>query len=279
MDALAPYRGRLAPSPTGYLHRGHAATFLAAQRRAREHGGSLVLRVEDLDRERCKPTFVQALEEDLRWIGLDWREGPDIGGPFGPYRQSERLDFYLAAWRRLAAAGVIYPCTCSRRDVERAARAPHADEHDPLYPGTCRPARPAVPSPSTPAGVNWRLRTAPGERVGFTDRCAGAQEYVAGRDFGDFVLWRRDGVPSYQLAVVVDDAAMGITEVVRGADLLEATAQQILLYRALGLTTPAFHHCALLTDAKGVRLAKRAGAHSLRALREAGVDPASIPNL
>ncbi len=276
MADFVPYRGRVAPSPTGYLHRGHAATFLAAQRRAREHGGSLLLRVEDLDRERCKPAYTEALIEDMRWVGLDWQEGPDVGGPFGPYRQSERLAVYLEAWRQLAASGAVYPCTCSRRDVERAAQAPHAGEHETIYPGVCRPNAPTVPKQTHPAGVNWRFRATAGETIAFTDGRAGPQEFVAGRDFGDFILWRRDGVPAYQMAVVVDDAAMRITEVVRGADLLESTAQQILVYRALGLVVPAFYHCPLLTDAHGTRLAKRAGAHSLRAMREAGVDPATL---
>lgn len=274
-----PYRGRLAPSPTGYLHRGHAATFLTAQRRAREHDGALVLRVEDLDRERCKPAFTPALIKDLRWAGLDWREGPDVGGPCGPYRQSKRMDVYLGAWRQLAAAGMIYPCACSRREVERTVGAPHAGEHEPIYPGVCRPAVPTVPAPTHPDGVNWRFRTTVGEPVAFADGCAGSQRFVAGSDFGDFLIWRRDGVPAYQLAVVVDDAAMRITEVVRGADLLASTAQQILIYRALGAAVPAFYHCPLLTDGNGARLAKRAGAHSLRALREAGGHPASLHDL
>ena len=272
------YRGRLAPSPTGLLHRGHAATFLVAQRRACEHGGALVLRVEDLDRERCRPALVQSLTEDLRWLGLDWQEGPDLGGPFGPYRQRERMDFYLAAWHRLAAAGMIYPCTCTRRDVEQAVAAPHPGEHETIYPGTCRPATPTVPAQSYPTGQNWRFRTTPGERVTFLDGHAGSQEYTSGRDFGDFLVWRRDGMPAYQLAVVVDDAAMQITEVVRGADLLASTAQQLLVYRALGQTAPAFYHCPLVTAANGVRLAKRAGSHSLRELRAAGVDPATLSN-
>lgn len=275
----APYRGRLAPSPTGYLHRGHAATFLTAQQRARERGGSLVLRLEDLDRERCKPAYAQALVEDLRWAGLDWQEGADIGGPFGPYLQSKRMDFYLDAWRRLAAAGMVYPCACSRRDVERAVAAPHPGERETIYSGACRPDAPVALAQATPAGVNWRLRTTAGEQISFVDGRAGPQSFVAGRDFGDFILWRRDGVPAYQLAVVVDDAAMRITEVVRGADLLESTAQQILIYRALGLPIPAFYHGPLLADANGVRLAKRAGAHSLRALRESGVGPGSLRNL
>ena len=270
------YRGRLAPSPTGFLHRGHAATFLAAQRRAREAGGTLVLRVEDLDRERCQPEFRTALVEDLRWLGLDWQEGPDVGGTFGPYVQRERLGFYREAWQRLAASGMIYPCTCSRRDVERALGAPHAGEHEPVYPGTCCPAEPmpVVEAPTT--GVNWRLRVTSGETVSFVDGCAGRQEFVAGRNFGDFVVWRRDDVPAYQLAVVVDDARMEISEVVRGADLLESTAQQLLVYRALGFEPPAFFHCPLVTDARGVRLAKRSGAHSLRAMRDAGVNPGDL---
>lgn len=174
---------------------------------------------------------------------------------------------------------MIYPCTCSRRDVERAARAPHAGEHEPIYPGLCRPAVPTVPPHDSPAGVNWRFRTTTGEAVAFIDGRAGPQSFVAGRTFGDFILWRRDGTPAYQLAVVVDDAAMRITEVVRGADLLESTAQQILIYRALGLPAPAFYHCPLITDANGVRLAKRAGAHSLRALRETGAAPTFLRNL
>ena len=266
----------MAPSPTGFLHRGHAATFLAAQRRARAAGGTLVLRVEDLDRERCKPEFRAALIEDLRWLGLDWQEGPDVGGPYRPYVQSERMGVYREAWRRLAGSGLIYPCTCSRRDVEQALGAPHAGEREPVYPGTCRPAEPTPVVGEQIAGVNWRFRVTDGEAVGFVDGCDGRQEFVAGRDFGDFVLWRRDDVPAYQLAVAVDDAQMRISEVVRGADLLDSTAQQWLVYRALGLEVPTFYHCPLVTDAQGVRLAKRAGAHSLRALREAGVNPTEL---
>ena len=262
------YRGRLAPSPTGYLHMGHAATFWLAQERCRRRGGTLVLRVEDLDHERCRPEFVGSLIEDLRWYGLTWDEGP--------YVQSERMSFYLSAWRKLAAVGAIYPCTCTRRDVERAARAPHAGEHEAVYPGTCRPLQPVSVAADGPGLVNWRFRTSPGTAVAFEDCRAGRQEYVVGRDFADFVVWRRDGVPAYQFAVVVDDAAMRVTEVVRGEDLLPATAQQILLYQALGHPVPAFYHAPLVHGADGQRLAKRSGAHSLRALREAGVDPATL---
>ena len=257
------YIGRLAPSPTGFLHLGHATTFRMAQQRARAAHGSLILRIEDLDRERCKAEFDASLVDDLKWAGLDWDSGP--------FRQSERLPLYLAAWRTLAARGRIYPCACSRKDVERALSAPHPeDESEPIYPGTCRPAELRPPPESAPGAINWRLAITPGEAVEFTDAQAGPQRFVAGRDFGDFLIWRKDDVPTYQLAVVVDDAAMGVTEVVRGADLLASTAQQILIYRALGLVPPAFFHCPIVMDAEGRRLAKRAGAHSLRAMREAG---------
>lgn len=270
------YRSRLAPSPTGYLHLGHAATFWTAQERCRSQGGQLVLRVEDLDRARCRPEYVQALMEDLRWYGLRWQEGPDVGGNFGPYTQSERTGFYEEAWRRLASAGTIYPCTCTRRDVEHALGAPHQGEQEAVYPGTCRPAQPTPYLDTVPPAVNWRFRTTAGAMVAFEDGGAGAQRFVAGQDFGDFIVWRKDGVPAYQLAVVVDDAAMRITEVVRGEDLLPSTAQQLLLYGVLGARPPAFFHCPLALDGSGRRLAKRSGSHSLRSLREAGVDPATL---
>ena len=160
--------------------------------------------------------------------------------------------------------------------MERAARAPHAGEHETIYPGTCRPPEPLPVNADEPGAMNWRLRTPTGETVAFEDGRAGHQEFRVGEDFGDFIVWRKDGVPAYQLAVVVDDAAMKITEVVRGDDLLSATAQQILLYRALGLPAPAFYHAPLVLGGDGRRLAKRSGAHSLRALREAGVDPATL---
>ncbi len=262
------YRGRLAPSPTGYLHLGHAATFWLAQERCRAHEGALILRVEDLDKERCRPEYAQALVEDLRWYGLVWQEGP--------YVQSDRPGLYQEAWRALARSGAVYPCTCTRRDVERAARAPHPGENEAIYPGTCRPSRPVLVDLDEPGAVNWRFRTPPGEQVAFEDGRAGRQEFRVDKDFGDFLVWRKDGTPAYQLAVVVDDAAMGITEVVRGEDLLPATAQQILLYRALGRDVPAFYHAPLVHGEDGQRLAKRSGAHSLRALRTAGVDPATL---
>lgn len=270
----SPYHGRLAPSPTGYLHLGHARTFWMAQERARLNNGVLVLRNEDMDAQRFKLEFVNAMLEDLRWFGFEWSEGPDCGGPFGPYNQSERMAFYRAALEKLQAGGFIYPCTCSRKDIANAARAPHAaDDDEPIYPGTCRSNR---ISEIVNRKFSWRFRVPDGETISFLDGHFGPQQFVAGKDFGDFVVWRHDDVPAYQLAVVVDDAAMQITEVVRGADLLKSTARQLLLYRALGLKPPAFYHCPLMTDDSGIRLAKRHDALSLRSLRNSGASPETL---
>lgn len=276
-----PYRGRIAPSPTGFLHLGHAKTFWTAFARARAAGGALVFRNEDIDTERCRPQFVAAMYEDLRWFGIEWQEGPDIsaeagGGPYAPYEQSQRRSHYVAAWERLRNGGYLYPCTCSRKDLVQTASAPHEENDEPIYPGTCRARALDAVEFDDPAGVNWRFRVPDGEIVTFADGHFGRRSYTAGKDFGDFVVWRRDDVPSYQIAVVVDDAAMRITEVVRGADLLKSTARQILLQRALGLPRPAYYHCELLRDASGQRLAKRHEALSLRALRARGADPAEL---
>ena len=269
-----PYRGRIAPSPTGFLHLGHARTFWTAQERAREAGGTLILRVEDIDSARCKPEFSQALEEDLRWFGFAWNEGPDCSGPFAPYAQSARRNFYFSLLERLRAGGFIYPCRCSRRDVLSALGAPHAGEEEPNYPGTCRPKESGYIAHAGLRDVHWRFRVPDGERMTFCDGALGLQTAVAGVDFGDFVVWRRDGVPAYQLAVTADDAAMGVTEVVRGADLLLSTFRQLLLYRALDFPAPAFYHTPLLADPlTGQRLAKRHASLSLRQLRASGADP------
>lgn len=265
------YRGRLAPSPTGLLHIGHAATFCTAYRRALEHQGTLVLRNEDLDPQRSKPEYVEAMLEDLRWLGIRWDEGPDIGGPQDSYSQSQRRGLYLSAWRQLRDRGWLYPCTCSRRDLAQSASAPNEDD-EPIYPGRCRHRQSRARDYDLPAGVNWRFRAPDGEVISFTDLRQGQQEFVAGRDFGDFLVWRRDDVPAYQLAVVVDDAAMEITEVVRGADLLKSTARQLLLLRALRHQAPDYYHCDLVRDEQGVRLAKRTDSLSIRALREAGLN-------
>jgi glutamyl-tRNA synthetase len=252
------------------LHLGHARTFWIAQQRAQSHGGTLVLRNEDLDRRRSKPEFVSAMIEDLRWFGFQWQEGPDLCGPFAPYSQSERLPLYREAFEKLRAAGLVYPCVCSRQDVLRALQAPHAGEDEPIYPGTCRPSKDTVVEGNRNARVNWRFQVPDNEPISFIDGRSGLHEFVAGRDFGDFVVWRHDDLPSYQLAVVVDDASMAITEVVRGEDLLKSTARQLLVYKALNLRLPKFFHCPLVTDDAGTRLAKRHDALSLRNLRAGG---------
>ncbi len=245
-----------------------------AQERARQNGGELILRNEDLDSTRFKMEFVDAMIEDMRWFGFDWSEGPGVGGPFAPYNQSERMSFYRAALEKLVAGDFIYPCICSRKDIQAATRAPHAnDDGEPIYPGTCRNNSKLKIQNSKFA---WRFRVPDGETISFQDLNCGEQIFFAGKDFGDFVVWRGDDVPAYQLACVVDDAAMQITEVVRGADLLVSTARQILLYRALGLAVPDFFHCALMLDAQGERLAKRHDSLSLRELRGQGATPESL---
>jgi glutamyl/glutaminyl-tRNA synthetase len=297
------YRGRLAPSPTGYLHVGHARTFWTAYLRAREAGGTLVMRMEDLDAERSRAMYAEAAIEDLRWLGIRWQEGPDkngdnTGGPYAPYVQSKRRAVYVAAWRKLLKGGCLFACRCTRKDLETALGAPHeraqdgadgggkaeALDDEPIYPGTCRKFPgyvPQLPGPTaspldTPGPINWRFRVPDGEVIEFDDGNLGPQRFVAGKDFGDFVVWRRDGVASYQLACAADDAAMAITEVVRGADLLKSTARQILLNRALGFKNPAWYHCKLVVDHNGRRLAKRHDALSLRALRQRGLTPMKI---
>jgi glutamyl/glutaminyl-tRNA synthetase len=274
LPSSSQYRGRLAPSPTGYLHLGHARTFWTAQQRARAAGGKLILRNEDLDRSRVRPEFVRAFLEDLHWFGFTWDEGPDLGGPFAPYDQSARIELYRAHFHRLREIRAIFPCTCSRQDVRRALQAPHHGEEEPLYPGTCRERRLEDIPPG--AKISWRLRVPDGEKISFHDLNLGPQQFIAGRasaDFGDFIVWRHDDLPSYQLACTVDDHLMQMTEVVRGEDLLISTARQILLYRALDWTPPAFFHCPLMRDEHGMRLAKRHDSLSLRALRAAGATP------
>jgi len=247
--------------------------------------------MEDLDPDRSRAMYADAAVEDLRWLGIRWQEGPGEGGPYGPYQQSRRDYVYIAAWRRLLERGYLYPCRCSRKDLEAALAAPQENistrrnglpaadqvEDEPIYPGTCRKLQGTVPDEvEMPEGINWRFRVPDGEEVEFEDQNLGPQRFIAGRDFGDFLVWRRDGVPSYQLACVADDAAMRITEVVRGADLLKSTARQILLNRALDFRNPQWFHCRLVLDQNGRRLAKRHDSLSLRALREQGLTPMNI---
>lgn len=263
------YTGRLAPSPTGLLHLGHAATFWTAYQRAQEHHGTLLLRNEDLDPQRSKQEFVDALVEDLAWLGVEWTPPMVL--------QSRRLQLYREVFARLLASGHAYPCTCSRRDLAAMVQAPHEETDDePVYTGHCRTLDTASSNVIEP-GVNYRFRIPDGETIRFSDRNLGPQNFIPGIHFGDFLVWRKDGLPSYQLACVVDDAAMGITEVVRGADLLKSTARQILLQRALNLQSPAYFHTQLLRDEHGVRLAKRHDALAIRTLREQGVAPEMVP--
>jgi len=279
-------RGRIAPTPTGYLHAGHARTFAIAAERAR--GAGLVLRIEDLDGLRCRPEYAAAAVEDLRWLGLEWSEGPDVGGPHAPYVQSERATWFLKVWRSLEAAGAIYPSPHSRRDVEEAANAPHdpvstatleapaASERvcEPIFPSALRPTH--RERATAPGGVPWRFRVPDGRTIEFRDALHGTVCRTAGVDFGDFVIWRRDDLAAYELAVVADDHAMEIAEVVRGADLLTSTARQIVLYEALGWAPPAFCHTPLVCDASGHRLAKRTGGLAIRELRQAGWTPEEV---
>lgn len=275
-------RGRLAPSPTGALHLGNARSFLLAWLSIRVRGGRVVLRMEDLDHPKVKPGAAAQALEDLRWLGLDWDEGPDIGGGHAPYVQSQRTALYAAALERLQTQGLVYPCVCSRTDVEHAQSAPHAGEDGPRYPGTCRgrfssfeEAAATLPVGRLPA---WRFCVPDGTLV-FEDGFAGrVAANVSERD-GDFVIARHREGAGYMLGVVVDDAQMGITEVLRGDDLLPATHRQILLYRALGLEPPQFVHVPLVVSTDGRRLAKRHGDTRLSALRERGVTPERVVGL
>jgi glutamyl-tRNA synthetase len=271
-------RGRYAPSPTGRLHLGNARTALFAWLDARSHGGAFIMRVEDLDRARVPAGAEPGVLQDLAWLGIDWDEGPDRGGPFAPYRQSERGADYDAAIDRLLADGRAFPCACSRADVARAAQAPHAaDEDGPRYPGTCRGAAPdEVRARAAAQGRAPAIRFAgDGARIDFVDLILGA---VAGDAAGidDFVLRRADGTAAYQLAVVVDDAAMAVTRVVRGDDLLRSTPRQLALYRALGLPAPAFAHVPLVLTPSGERLAKRTRPEAVADLRARGIVPETI---
>ncbi len=272
--------GRLAPSPTGALHLGNARTFMLAYLAVRSRGGRLVLRIEDLDHPKVKRGAAAQAIEDMRWLGLEWDEGPDVGGANAPYVQSERRALYGDALGKLLAAGRVYPCTCSRADVENAQSAPHGrDPHSLSYTGTCRgrhagwkEACAALPNGRLPV---WRFRTDSGISV-FDDAFLGRMELDVERELGDFALARDEFGAGYQLACVVDDAAMGVTEVLRGDDLVDAAHCQLAVYRALGLTPPVFVHVPLVVAEDGHRLAKRHGDTRIASLREAGFTPEQI---
>jgi glutamyl-tRNA synthetase len=266
--------GRLAPSPTGAQHLGNARTYLLAWLSARSSGGRVIARIEDIDSPRVKPWAMQQALEDLRWLGLDWDEGPDVGGPCGPYLQTQRTASYRAALERLIAAGHVYPCVCTRSDIAAAASAPHSGDEGLIYPGTCAVWRSGDPLP-TEAEYCWRFRVAD-HQLAIEDGLLGRQTCHPAGELGDFPITRKGGAAAYQLAVVVDDAAMGITEVVRGDDLLPSAFRQLELCGALGYRQPAQFHVPLVVGRDGRRLAKRHGDTRLSHLRERGIRPESI---
>jgi glutamyl-tRNA synthetase len=264
-----PIVGRLAPSPTGLLHLGHARSFLLAWWQIRAAGGRILLRMEDLDTERTKPGMVDAVFRDLEWLGLDW-DGEVV-------YQSERHALYTDALTKLIAAGRAYPCTCTRKEIEEAQSAPHAGDDGQPYPGTCFGKFPSLEAAESATGRRAAVRfRAPTGAVTFQDGFAGEFKTDVAHETGDFTIAKRDGAAAYQLAVVVDDAAQGITTVLRGDDLLPSTARQALLQDALGLPTPTWFHVPLVVDETGQRLAKRTDALSLASLRERGADPRAI---
>ena len=259
-------RTRLAPSPTGALHLGNARTFVINWALARRRDWHIVLRIDDLDGPRVKPDVSEQIIDTLSWLGLDWDEGPIF--------QSPTMSTYERAMSALASRSRVYPCALTRTQIEQAATAPHAGEHETVYPASLRPD--ACPSTFDDAGTNWRLAVDDG-RVTFDDAFHGVVALDVAASVGDFVVWTKRAQPSYQLAVVVDDDAQGITQVVRGDDLLDSTARQLLLYRALDLTTvPEYLHLPLVVGPDGRRLAKRHGDTRVDAYREAGVAPERI---
>jgi glutamyl-tRNA synthetase len=261
--------GRLAPSPTGAQHVGNARTYLAAWLSARSQGGRVLVRIEDIDSPRVKPWAAEQALADLAWLGLD-SDGEVV-------TQSARVPLYEAALARMRSEERVYPCICTRSEVERAASAPHLDNEGPAYPGTCAGRR-SADAEGLDRPYCWRFRV-PGRSPGFVDGYIGPCGIDLRQVGGDFVVWKTARTPAYQLAVVVDDAAMGVTEVVRGEDLVASTPRQLLLYEALDLTPPRFAHIPLVVGPDGRRLAKRHGDTRLSTLRQAGVRPEMLVGL
>ncbi len=279
-DPLVPLVGRLAPSPTGAQHIGNARTYLLAWLSIRSRGGRLILRMEDIDSPRIKPGAEQQALDDLQWLGLDWDEGPDVGGPHAPYVQTQRLESYRAALEQLQTAEQVYPCTCTRSDVAAAASAPHLGQEGPRYPGTCSARRAIDAEELARMGVAfaWRFR-ASSIRHELYDLVAGPRRCNVSEELGDFVVAKSDGSPAYQLAVVLDDRAMGITEVLRGDDLLPSAFRQLELYRFFRWQSPTFAHVPLVVGEDGRRLAKRHGDTRISLLREKQVPAARLVGL
>ncbi|MDG0963782.1 MAG: glutamate--tRNA ligase family protein [Opitutales bacterium] len=249
------YRGRIAPTPSGYLHEGHASTFKVAWNRARESNGDVVYRNDDLDKLRCKSEFLQAAMQDLKSLTINWDEGPDCGGKYGPYNQSERADKYTAFLLKLANEGFVYPCEKSRKEIQSFGNKSRVG-NEYLFPQELRPVQKQYKKAEVNLNTNWRFRTQCNEKVSFVDGRKGKQSFEIGKDFADFLVWRKDGVASYELATVVDDHLMEITEIVRGEDLLISSARQCKLFDSLNWVRPDFYHCELLVDISGKKLSK-----------------------
>lgn len=284
----APSTGRLAPSPTGFLHLGNAFAFLMAWLSVRSKAGRLILRMEDIDPDRSRLEYAEAILEDLSWLGLDWDEGPVSGAALsGSCVQSRRLGFYERALEALTAKGVVYPCYCTRKELRTLASAPHVGDEGAPYPGLCRrltgEERMMREAAGRKPGLRLFTETEDAADLSFNDMILGFQDHTAETRGNDFAVRRPDGVVAYQLAVVVDDMDMGVTEVVRGRDLAVSTPRQILLYRLLGRLNsrekglcPAYGHLPLIVDTQGERLAKRHKSLTLRALRDAGISSRAV---
>ena len=261
--------GRFAPSPTGYMHLGNVWAGLFAWLEVRKNNGLMILRVEDLDPDRSKSHFTERLVSDLKWLGLDWDEGPSIGGKYGPYSQNDRRDIYASALEVLKNQGLVYPCFCTRKEL-RAASAPHREDGIFIYSGTCKGLETsAVEALKATKRHAWRIKV-PDKTIEFEDLNYGIYKQNLLRDCGDFVLARGDGVHAYQLAVVVDDALMGVNNVVRGSDLIDSSPRQIFLHESLGFKAPDFGHVPLLKGENSDRLSKRHKALDLGSLRDQG---------
>ena len=265
--------GRYAPSPTGSLHFGNLRTALVAWLQARLSQGRFILRMEDIDLPRARPGSAEQIMHDLSWLGLDWDEGPDVGGEFSPYTQSERFDLYQTAIDYLCEKQRLFSCACSRKDIAQAASAPHASDQRLIYPGTCRPNAQQKQADENETALRFFC---PEHSIHFDDVVLGPQKISLPDEVGDFVVKRRDGLFSYQLAVALDDALMGVTDVVRGADLIDSTAQQILLLHTFGFTIPRYWHIPLVLDKAGKRMAKRDGGLSVDYYREKGMSAAQL---
>ena len=264
---MSKLRGRFAPSPSGRMHLGNLFSGLLAWLSVRSAGGTMVLRMEDLDPDRCREEYAQQLADDLRWLGLDWDEGYQMGGPHGPYSQSERTELYARAFRKLEEMGLVYPCFCTRAE-RLAASAPHRSDGQIIYSGRCKYL---TEKEKRKLSVNrcpaWRLMV-DNKEISFTDKLQGECRENLQKDCGDFIIRRSDGVYAYQLAVVYDDGAMEINQVVRGRDLLDSTPRQIYLHTLLGFRPPEFCHVPLLLAPDGRRLSKRERDLDMGALRQ-----------